>query len=330
LKQVDNVNARDARQITRQAIYYGLGSAAIFLIGIVVVSAVVDVKKVWLSVKTVPGWIVLAVLGLTLANYVIRAARFQFFSRCLSLVAPFSQMLVYYISGFAMSMSPGKVGEITRVWFLKRHYGFSYHKGLVLQIADRASDVYANLFLCLLGLIEFEAYSRIIFLLLAIFAALTALLMWSELIVRLVRGIYGVFKIKPRLFVRVNQMIKNISFMFNPKVLVWSLMFGITGWLLECYGLYLILASMGYPISLFAAMFTFAFANLAGGLTLLPGGLGGVELAMFGLLVLNKVPADAATAATIIIRTCTLWFGVSLGLLDLPLALRLSHLSKKR
>jgi glycosyltransferase 2 family protein len=51
----------------------------------------------------------------------------------------------------------------------------------------------------------------------------------------------------------------------------------------------------------------------------MPGGLGGAELAMTGLLSLNNVPLADAIAASLVIRLATLWFAVLLGGLALAL-----------
>jgi uncharacterized protein (TIRG00374 family) len=55
-----------------------------------------------------------------------------------------------------------------------------------------------------------------------------------------------------------------------------------------------------------------------GGITLLPGGLGGAEVTMLQLLVLQNIPAPIAVAATLIIRLTSLWFSVFLGMIALP------------
>ena len=66
----------------------------------------------------------------------------------------------------------------------------------------------------------------------------------------------------------------------------------------------------------------FLFAMLGGGATGLPGGLGGAEAVMVGLLSLQGIPLDIALPATIIIRITTLWFAILVGVVVFPLAER--------
>jgi uncharacterized protein (TIRG00374 family) len=72
---------------------------------------------------------------------------------------------------------------------------------------------------------------------------------------------------------------------------------------------------------LLVATFIFAASTLFGLVSFLPGGLGVSEASSTALLVLLARPLaqGTAAAATIVIRFCTLWFGVSLGVLALLL-----------
>lgn len=66
--------------------------------------------------------------------------------------------------------------------------------------------------------------------------------------------------------------------------------------------------------------FVFAASTLFGLVSFLPGGLG-VSEGSSTLMLERLIPLDAgaATTATIIIRFCTLWFGVTLGALALAI-----------
>ena len=56
---------------------------------------------------------------------------------------------------------------------------------------------------------------------------------------------------------------------------------------------------------------------LIGALFALPGGLGGFEgSAVFWVIRLFAMPAATATAAALLIRFCTLWLGVGIGVVS--------------
>jgi glycosyltransferase 2 family protein len=74
------------------------------------------------------------------------------------------------------------------------------------------------------------------------------------------------------------------------------------------------------------ATFALSAGSLVGSASLLPGGIGAAEGTVAAVLdLVAGQPRDVAAAATLLIRACTLWFGVALGALSLvALARRVS------
>ena len=129
----------------------------------------------------------------------------------------------------------------------------------------------------------------------------------------------------PRLFARARHSVRLTAELFDTRTLVVATLMSVAGWVAECVAFAWLLDALGSPLGLQGAMFVFAFSMMAGAVSMLPGGLGGVEAAMLALLVVAGIPADAALVATIVIRTMTLWFAVGLGFVALPFALRLAR-----
>jgi len=105
------------------------------------------------------------------------------------------------------------------------------------------------------------------------------------------------------------------------KVILVSTLISFVSWGFECVAFYYVLTGLGIEGSallLLQATFVFAASTLFGLVSFLPGGLGASEASSAGLLVfLVGMSSGAASAATLIIRFCTLWFGVMLGLVAL-------------
>jgi uncharacterized protein (TIRG00374 family) len=92
---------------------------------------------------------------------------------------------------------------------------------------------------------------------------------------------------------------------------------GVLSWGGECLALYVILLGLGATPSVeLVNQSTFALAagSLVGSASLLPGGIGAAEGTVAAVLdLVARQPRDVAAAATLLIRVCTLWFGVALG-----------------
>jgi uncharacterized protein (TIRG00374 family) len=105
------------------------------------------------------------------------------------------------------------------------------------------------------------------------------------------------------------------------RILLVSTIISFVSWGFECIAFYYVLTGLGVEGSMLLlqqATFIFAASTLFGLVSFLPGGLGTSEVTSAGLLIaLVDVSASVAAAATIIIRFCTLWFGVGLGVVAL-------------
>jgi uncharacterized membrane protein YbhN (UPF0104 family) len=88
--------------------------------------------------------------------------------------------------------------------------------------------------------------------------------------------------------------------------------------------LWFALTQFAAPIPLEIALGSAGVAHLSGSLSLLPGGLGGFELAMLAHLSLVGVPAATALVAVALVRLATVWGSVAVGLPMLAISLRKS------
>ena len=99
----------------------------------------------------------------------------------------------------------------------------------------------------------------------------------------------------------------------RPRLLVGTLAYSLVGWVLFAAPLYLAARALG--VSLYPPLVLFIIpASTLAGLIPTPGGLGGVEFAVTGLLVaLAPLDAGAAAAVTLLYRVANYWFVVVVG-----------------
>ena len=261
-------------------------------------------------------------LALSLVNYLFRGARWHLFTQRLGLPTGPVQDIRHFLGGFAMSVTPGRVGELIRMRWLKRETGWSVERTAPLVLVDRASDLAAMALILALsvGLSAGGATLAIPVALLALAAA------WIATRPRLLAGgvtwAYRLTGLLPRLMGRVRGAARSLAVFSTGPTLSLSILLGLIGWGAEGYAFHLLLGWMGADIGLWTAMGIFTFATLAGGLTGAPGGVGGAEAAMVALLSIEGVPLEVSIPATAVIRLTTLWFAIGIGLAVFPLAER--------
>lgn len=269
---------------------------------------------------------------LTLGNYLLRFLKWQLFLRWLD-IGPIERRTSFgiFLSGLSMAITPGKVGEFLKSYLLRRVTGTPVSVSAPIILAERVSDGLAMLLLAAIGLAAVH-YGWPLLVALAIIAAIClTLLRQRALMFRLFERLERIRLLSRRMH-QLHALYESTYLLFQPRNLLGATAIGVVSWWGECVAFFLILLGLGFPASvhlLLTATFILATATLIGTISLLPGGLGAADASVAGLLLLlvknsqgiqgRLMNHDLAAAATLLIRFCTLWFGVLLGLVALLL-----------
>lgn len=254
----------------------------------------------------------LVILSFSLVNYGLRFLRWQLYLSVLGHPMPIFPSILIYIAGFSLTTTPGKAGEMIRCLFLKAR-GMPYKLSAAAFLSERMSDLIAIVLLSLLGVSLYPYGNMAIFS--GVFVIIIGLLLlykknWLMALANTVSRRTG------RLANLVHQfllLLIEACCCHTPNLLLSTITLSLLAWSAEAYAFHLVLSWMKVDVSLTFAFFVYAVSSLAGALSFLPGGLGGAEAAMIGLLVWAGMNEAEAVAATIVIRLATLWFAVALG-----------------
>jgi uncharacterized protein (TIRG00374 family) len=260
------------------------------------------------------GWSgVLIVLGLSLVNYALRFLRWDLYLKAMGHRIALVENLRIYVAGWALTASPGKAGEALRGVLLLR-WGVPMPSSLAAFVSERLSDLTAIVILALVGVAGHPELEVVVYAGLAcVVVGLVVLtqpyaLLWAKARAEAMAGRVGAFARK------LTDMLLSARACHRAPLLAGATVLSLVGWLAEAFALHLILVWMGASPSLAFSLFAYAAGMLAGALSFLPGGLGGAEVVMVGLLMLGGLSSGDAVAATVLIRLATLWFAVVLGL----------------
>jgi len=262
------------------------------------------------------GWLELTwLLLLSLLNYLLRFVRWRTFLLRLGYQLPEAANFRIYISGFALTTTPGKAGEALRSVLLKP-LGVAYPHSLAALLAERLGDLMAVLLLACVGLYAYEPARPVVAAVAMGFILGLWLLQQHSLLGRFESWLTQRFQQRlAHLISGFIDTLRHSGGLLSLPLLGYSLGLGLIAWGAEGVAFYYLLQVMGAEITLTMALFIYAFAMLVGAISFLPGGLGGAEVTMTGLLLINGMESASAVAATLVIRLTTLWFAVVLGML---------------
>lgn len=302
----------------RSKMLWGLLLAVAVMVGLAIYG---DAPKIGAALAGFPWQWTPVILGLTLSNYLLRFAKWEYYLRQIGVRGfPRRQSFLIFFAGLSMVITPGKVGEWLKCYLLKELTGTPFSRSAPIVIAERLTDGLAMALLATGGLVAFGIGWPVVVAMVLAAALIVALSQIPPLALGLLRVAQRLPLVSSFAY-HLQEFYLSSRTLLSPKNLLLAVGLGFAAWLLECLALYLVLNGLGVTggwLLLIQGAFIFSVSQLAGALLLVPGGLGVVEGGMTGLVqVLLGLPKDLAATATLIIRLLTLWFGVSVGLVAL-------------
>lgn len=293
------------------------------LFGLLVFSALTlagDAPHVADALRRFPAAYLPAILALTLWNYALRFVKWHFYLRRLVIPISLADSLGIFLCGLSMAITPGKAGELLKSILLRRRVGTPLTTSAPVVLAERLTDGLAMIGLATTGLVLYhQARAPIAFLFVAFLAIIGVsqapfarhrVLPWLQNHRRLARRAD-----------EIGRLFSSARVLLAPGMLVTAVAIGLVSWSGECLAFFLVLHGLGLHASwtlLAQAAFVLAVSTLVGSATLLPGGLGSAEGSSTALLLaVTSMHLTTAVAATLLIRLCTLWFGVLVGVISL-------------
>jgi glycosyltransferase 2 family protein len=296
------------------------------LFGVVVIvglALAADLPKVMSAVREFEwGWLPL-ILGLTSFNYLLRFIKWHYYLGQVG-IRTISRMdsLRVFLAGFSMTVTPGKIGEAFKSLWLKNLTGAGMARTLPVVAAERLSDALACALLASVGVLAYPQYWPV-------FAAILAVLVGGIIVIQIrplalwLLGIAGRLPLVSRFAHSLREFYESSYELLSLKNLAVAVGLGTVSWAGEGAAFFLVLKGLSVEPTttlLFQAVFILAFSVIVGGASTLPGGLGAAEVSLAGMLAfVVGLPRELAASAALLIRFCTLWFGVALGFVILAL-----------
>lgn len=261
-------------------------------------------------------WMV-PILATTLINYGLRWAKWRWLLTRLDVHIPVRLDLFIYAIGLMMTLSPGKAGEVVKPWLVRRATGAPMLTTVPVLVVERLTDALAILALATLGAVAY-ASDQVGVMVAALGVVLAAtMVLGSRPLTQLGLAVVARLPLGARVVPLLARPLAALHTSLTPGSLLLCFSLSLVAWFSECVGTWLVFKAFGVPISLGTATFLYAFATGLGAIS--PGGVGVTDATLISgaqRLVVGMT-LGTATAAALVLRVATLWFGVLLGALAL-------------
>src|SRR4029079_9444162 len=243
------------------------------------------IDKVGVALRSFQWRYALLACLLAAVNYGIRFLRWQFYLRRVGVTTVSTRdSLQVFLAGFALTVTPGKLGEAVKAVLLRASHRISMAKTAPIVIAERVTDLVALLLLALVGVFDYDVDPR--FLIAGAVLVVAGLVVVSvDPVAKAAIRIAGKLPVVRRFAHRLDDAHAHTAILLAPLSLLAATALATISWFFECLAVYSVLN--GVPrahIGLQGATFFYAATTVAGALSFLPGGLGVTEAGMLALL----------------------------------------------
>lgn len=266
-----------------------------------------------------PPLVLVAMLALGLGGFAVRGLRWGMLMRLTGHPTSVSNAIYLQVTGQTMTLTPGRVGEVLKPWLARGMSGIPMTQGVSLVFAERVADLIGVCILSLggLSLIKGNRWVLLAGIVAVVIGSVIASSDWFHaLALRVVKKQAWA----QRHHASADAISETIRLSLTWRTLAWSVPMSVFAWGLEGVGFALCVSALGFTkLNLLTAVSVYAISTIVGALTFLPGGIGLTEASMAGILIAAGMNPGDASAATLITRIATLWWGVGLGWLLLAL-----------
>jgi len=284
---------------------------AIYIIGVLVVGG----DEIRSAAARLDVSCLIIALGLSLVHLALRFLRWRYFLRLFGYRLPLSVDIVHYFAGFALTTTPGKVGETIRSIYLEE-YGVRYSESLAAFFSERLLDVLIVSILATLLVDQFAGGRWLtglvgcaVFIVLAI-SRTKNVIEWLETLASSENSSRTTAVLN-----HVGRMLRSASDLLKFRSVLLGSALGLGAWAAQGIGLFVIAKGVGIDLPMAAAIGVYTASILVGAFSMIPGGIGSTETAMSLLLIMFGADTPTAVAAAILSRLATIWFAVTIGLL---------------
>jgi uncharacterized protein (TIRG00374 family) len=223
----------------------------------------------------------------------------------------FAKGFLAYLSGFALTASPGKVGELIRIRYFNR-MGVPSWKVFAGFVFERTLDVLVVFLLCLIGFNNFATLIIPLCFVFMVVGIIILLIRYSVLIPNFLSrlGASGrLFEVSKK----IRDGFQGVKVWLTPLDITVAFSLGVIAWLSVAGSFVVLLGALDIEIPIYAAFSLYPMALLVGAGSMIPGGFGTTEATIVALLSIHGVTLELALLAAIGIRICSIWFAMLLG-----------------
>ena len=233
-----------------------------------------------------------------------------------NIIIPKKRNIPIYFCSFALSLIPGKLGELIKSQLLKKNFDVPIKSTAPLVFIEQIYTILGLVIISLMGIWLFDIGLYIITIFSIILVFVFCVIRSKKLFEKF-QSILNKRKFLQKYIESFSISYEVLKKSTQKKIFLFATGLSMLFWLTECVIAYLVLLSFGIELELLLIIPIYLSSILLGVVSFLPLGIGVVESSLTGFLTLHGIDISTALAAVIVIRIFTKWIAVSFGFIVL-------------
>ena len=267
------------------------------------------------KIETIPVIVLLVTSG-----WFVLFFRWYLLLRNAKIFIPTKDSFLIFMSGVALTIIPGKVGELVKSQLLKTKFGIARSKTVPIVILEQFYTALGIVTLSFFGIWYFELGVYVF----GFFAAVLVfvfVLLSSRNTFNKIASLLEKRKFTSKFVEPLSSSYDAIKNGIRGPITLYASSLSILFWLIEAISIYFILLAFGVETIEFVAIIsTYTTSIMLGILSFLPIGIGVVEGTLASFFTIYGIDVSLALTIVIVIRLFTRWYGVSFGFIALKLS----------
>ncbi len=301
-------------RLKKNIILYIIFSAVVYLI----LSVYADFNSLYNSLLKFNWTLIPILLLISFVNFYTKFLKWDYYVNLLNIGLSKLDSLGIFLSSLALSLTPGKIGDFIKSYWVNQLNGYPIRKSASIIFAERVTEFLSLVFLALVGALVYNHEIILIVITGMFFLGITFLVSRKNLSLKLIDKLENI-KLLKNYVVKLRDTYLNSFVLLKPVPLIKMFFLSLISWLVECFGFYIILSNFDKEISIFLSIFIYSFSMIVGAISMLPAGLGITEGSLTLMIVEQGFTKENAVAVTLLIRLVTLWFSILVGVISLML-----------
>ena len=312
-----NISERGYKKLVNRV----MGFVAVSLIFSIVVFGVIawfgGAAKVANIIETADLLVFALALLSVFLGYLLRFIKWSYYLRKLEIHVPKKKSFMVYMSLYSMNITPGKIGRVLAAYTLNRLSNVKFTNIIPIVTLDIFTDFLGVAIVALAAALYFN--KLVIYVIIVdIVLILPFAFLLNDWFFNIMRNIMKKSKFLEMFSLYGDEYFASQSKLNNYKVYGVSLALSIPAAVLNCFALVFSIIALGGALHIPGSVFIFSTSQILGMVSTLPGNIGVTDGALVALISSTFGLSTAySSAATIMTRIASLWFGVIIGMIFL-------------